>query len=151
VLREKGESCRIDLAPSRGEEKISVFWRVFGGTLLSIAALVVMTVYQQFSASITELRNSVTRVNETHADFVKKDDLSSRTSKIWDTLKEITTALPAMKTHDSILDSQFKTAEQERKELVAKIQVLNERVAKLEAYQAAAAAKVSEGNKAHGH
>ena len=86
-------------------------------------------------------------LNETHADLVKKDELNSRTTSIWATLKEITTALPAMKTHDDILDSQFKTAEQERKELVTKIQVLNERLVKLEAVQAAAAAKVSDRSK----
>jgi hypothetical protein len=147
TLRNKGEACRTDTAPARGEDKISMFWRVFGGTLLSIAALVVMTVYQQFSASISELRSAVARVNETHADMVKKDDLNIRTSKIWDTLTKITTELPAMKTHDDILDGQFKSAEQERKELVAKIQVLNERLVKLEAIRDAAAAKVSDGGR----
>jgi septal ring factor EnvC (AmiA/AmiB activator) len=148
TLRSKREACRTDTAPPRGEDRISVFWRVFGGTLLSIAALVVMTVYQQFSASITELRNAVTRVNETQADLAKKDELNSRTNSIWSTLKEITTTLPAMKTHDDILDSQFKSAEQERKELAAKIADLNERLVKLETIiQAAAAAKVSDGSK----
>jgi uncharacterized protein (DUF3084 family) len=147
TLRNKGEACQTDSAPARGEDKISMFWRVFGGTLLSIAALVVMTVYQQLSASISELRSAVARVNETHVDMVKKDDLNIRTSKIWDTLTKITTELPAMKTHDDILDGQFKSAEQERKELVAKIQVLNERLVKLEAIRDAAAAKVSDAGK----
>ena len=148
TLRNKGVACRTDTASARGEDKISVFWRVFGGTLLSIAALVVMTVYQQFAASITELRNAVTRVNETQADLAKKDELNSRTGKIWDTLSPITTALPAMKTRDDILDSQFKAAEEKRKELADKLQVLNERLVKLEAMiQAAAAAKVSAGSK----
>jgi septal ring factor EnvC (AmiA/AmiB activator) len=149
TLRSKGEACHTDAAPPRGEEKISVFWRVFGGTLLSIAALVVMTVYQQVNASITELRAAVARVNETHADLAKKEELNSRTSKIWDTLTKVTTDLPAMKTHDDILDSQFKTAEQERKELCARIQVLNERLVKLEAIQSAMSAKVSDGGKSH--
>jgi septal ring factor EnvC (AmiA/AmiB activator) len=149
TLRNKGEACRTDAAPPRGEEKISVFWRVFGGTLLSIAALVVMTVYQQFSASIAELRSAVAHVNETHVDLCKKDELNSRTSKIWDTLTKVTTELPAMKTHDDILDSQFKSAEQERKELVARIQVLNDRLVKLEAIQAATAAKVSDDGRRH--
>jgi septal ring factor EnvC (AmiA/AmiB activator) len=149
TLRNKGEACHTDTAPPRAEEKISVFWRVFGGTLLSIAALVVMTVYQQFNASITELRAAVARVNETHADMAKKDELNTRTGKIWDTLTKVTTDLPAMKTHDDILDSQFKTAEQERKELCTKIQVLNERLVKIEAIQAATAAKVSDGGRPH--
>jgi hypothetical protein len=53
-----------------------------------------------------------------------------------------------MKTRDDILDSQFKAAEEKRKELADKLQVLNERLVKLEAMiQAAAAAKVSAGSK----
>src|SRR5438874_345207 len=48
VCKEESPPAKAD----RGEEKISVFWRVFGGTLLSIGALVVMTAYSGISGSI---------------------------------------------------------------------------------------------------
>ena len=43
----------------KGDEKISIFWRVFGGTLLSIGALVIMTVYTGLSGSISDLRKDI--------------------------------------------------------------------------------------------
>jgi hypothetical protein len=62
-----------EAVPPKPEEKISLFWRVFGGTLLSIAALVLMTVYQGLSSSINEVRNDLNHVRELQVDLVKKD------------------------------------------------------------------------------
>ena len=36
----------------KAEEKISVFWRVFGGTILSITALAVISAYQSLANGI---------------------------------------------------------------------------------------------------
>jgi septal ring factor EnvC (AmiA/AmiB activator) len=49
------------------EEKLSVFWRVFGGTILSICALVAVTLYNNTSTTLTELRSAVDRANEARA------------------------------------------------------------------------------------
>ena len=62
----------------KGEERIGVFWRVFGGTLLSIAALVCITVYQQFTSVLNELRSDVNHLNESRGDLVKKEEFNSR-------------------------------------------------------------------------
>jgi len=59
------------------EEKISHFWRVFGGTLLSIAALVAVTMYNGMTSSIAELRSEIARLNEAKADAAKKDDVAT--------------------------------------------------------------------------
>ena len=48
----------------RNEEKISIFWRVFGGTILSIVALAVITLYNSISSNISDLRNEVNRERE---------------------------------------------------------------------------------------
>lgn len=58
-----------------GEEKLSVFWRVFGGTLISVAALVAITVFNSMNGNINELRSEVSRLNEAKAEAAKKDDL----------------------------------------------------------------------------
>ena len=59
------------------EEKISHFWRVFGGTLLSIAALVAVTMYNGMTSSISEVRSEIARLNEAKADAAKKDDVAT--------------------------------------------------------------------------
>src|SRR4051812_38780418 len=55
--------------PFKPEEKISVFWRVFGGTILSITALVVIQAYQAISGTIHDLRADQTRMREQAADY----------------------------------------------------------------------------------
>jgi septal ring factor EnvC (AmiA/AmiB activator) len=134
-LRSAACSTRGDEEPSRSEGRISLFWRVFGGTLLSIAALVCMTVYQQFSASLSDLRAAVNHVNELQADVLKKDELNTRTNAIWATLKNLDNDVPSLKTSSAIMESQLKAAEQERKDLCVQVQQLRERLAGLEARQ----------------
>jgi hypothetical protein len=57
LLTYKAESLRsaLDSSQAQGklkpEDRVFVFWRVFGGTLLSITALLGITLYQQFSNS----------------------------------------------------------------------------------------------------
>jgi hypothetical protein len=57
------------------EEKISVFWRVFGGTILSIVALVTITLFNNIQSSISELRADAARAREALAAFAKREDL----------------------------------------------------------------------------
>jgi len=128
------ECARGAVAPPPSEEKISVFWRVFGGTLLSIAALVCMTIYQQFSASLTDLRAGINHLTEFYAEVVKKDELNTRTNAIWASLKELGNDMPALKTQTTVLQGQLRAVEQERKELAREVQRLRERLATLEGH-----------------
>jgi hypothetical protein len=131
------QSEAANAASSKPEEKISVFWRVFGGTLLSIAALVLLTVYQGISSNINELRNDLTHVRELQVDMVKKDEFNTRTTTMWSSVKENFNDVPALKTRATLLESQLKTADQERKDLAHEVQALRERMAALEGRQAA--------------
>jgi hypothetical protein len=135
TLRSVAAACAEEKArpEPRGEEKISVFWRVFGGTLLSIAALVVMTVYQQFSANLNELRAAITHLSEVQADLVKKDDLNSRATYLWAGIKEAGGDVAALKTRTALLESMTQVFEKEQKELHDKVDHLTERLAALEA------------------
>jgi hypothetical protein len=122
-------------AAGKGEDRISLFWRIFGGTLLSIAALVVVTVYQQFSNSLFEIRNDMTRLNESRADLIKKDEFNTRMTSVWNSMKDFqttTTAVTGMRERSALLEQQLKTAEDERKELTRQLQQLRERLAAVE-------------------
>jgi hypothetical protein len=127
-----------DPAPAKGEERLSLFWRVFGGTLLSIAALVVVTLYQQFASSINDLRHDIARLNEADANLVKKDEFNARTSSLWSGLNDAKGAnagLAAVREKQTLQEQQLKQAEDERKELLRTVQTLRDRVTTLEARQ----------------
>jgi hypothetical protein len=66
------------LQTNRGQddERMSLFWRVFGGTILSVAALVAITLYNNVTSSISELRAEISRLNEAKVEAAKKDDLT---------------------------------------------------------------------------
>jgi hypothetical protein len=95
VVAETLRSAAAGGVTARGEERISVFWRVFGGTLLSIAALVVVTVYQQVSGSLADLRGGLERLNESRADLVKAGDFNTRMTSVWTSVKDLQTAAAA--------------------------------------------------------
>jgi hypothetical protein len=89
-----GETLRSAANPARGddkkdEEKMSVFWRVFGGTILSIVALVAITLYNNLSGSISELRNELSREREARAALAKKEDLDTRSKSQWERIRVI--------------------------------------------------------------
>jgi hypothetical protein len=124
--------------PGKGEERISLFWRVFGGTLLSIAALVVVTLYQQFTGSINELRGDIERLNEARGDLIKKDEFNSRLTSLWGGLndaKGIEANVAAVREKQTHQDQHVQQIEDERKDLLRQVQQLRERVAKLEGSQ----------------
>jgi hypothetical protein len=122
------------IAP-KSEDRLSLFWRLFGGAVVSVVALIGVTAYQQLNANITELRGLINHINETNADLVRKDEFNSRTTTLWNGIKEsITSAasVPALKERSQILEQQLKTADEERKELTRQIQSLRERLVVLE-------------------
>jgi hypothetical protein len=73
----------------KDEEHMSLFWRVFGGTILSIVALVSITLFNNMSNSITELRADVSREREARAELVKKDEYNSRVNSMYERMRGI--------------------------------------------------------------
>jgi chromosome segregation ATPase len=149
-------------SPKKAEEHYSLFWRVFGGTLLSIAALVCVTIYNNLSSSITELRGEVNRANEARAsaiadlrtdlgranearaDLIRKDEFNSRLSNNWERVQtvqqqytSINATLTSLKTEvDSIKDRTGRQAldlEAMKKDQSATIDALKKDVAALDA------------------
>jgi hypothetical protein len=126
--------------PGKGEERVSLFWRLFGGTLLSIGALVVITLYQQFSNSLAELRTDMIHLNESRGDLMHKDEFNSRMNSVWSSIKDLQTAgatMTGMREREALLEQQLKSAEDERKEMTRELQRLRERLAVLEGRQGA--------------
>lgn len=75
--------------PGHPDDRVSVFWRVFGGTILSIFALVAVTLYNNLQSTVTELRTELSRSNEARAELVKKEEFNTRTQTIWDRLQAL--------------------------------------------------------------
>lgn len=82
-----GEAARSAAEPpplvkteEKKEESLSLFWRVFGGTIISMVALGVLTLYNNLSSNISELRKELNTERELRADLVKKDEFNARTA-----------------------------------------------------------------------
>ena len=91
------------------EEKISLFWRVFGGTILSIAALAVVTMYNSVATNISEvranlagaqadaarqnadLRAELNRVHEASGERLRVAEFNTRMTTVWDGIKSVQT------------------------------------------------------------
>src|SRR5579871_4092035 len=144
--------------PAEGEERLPVFWRVFGATLLSIAALVVITLCQHFTSSLNELRSDLShlnedlrkdmaRLNEGQAHLVQKDEFSTRITSVWNSIKELQAlgaTVAALKEKTLVREEQLRQQD-ERQELVRELQRLRERLALLEGRQGAAPPGMNRG------
>ena len=87
TMRSAADSSGTGKTDSNEDEKMSLFWRVFGGTILSIAALGSITLYNAMSSSISELRGELNREREARAELVKKDEFNSRTSNQYERMR----------------------------------------------------------------
>ena len=135
-----GNGHPAEPAPAKGEERLPWFWRVFGGTLLSIAALVLVTLYTQFTGSLNDLRHDIERLNEAQADLVKKDEFNARTNSIWNGLsdaKSAHTSLAAMSEKLTSQEQTLKRADDDRRQLQQEVKELRDKIIKLEGRQSA--------------
>jgi chromosome segregation ATPase len=93
TLRSSAESStsankKVDSEDKDGEH-MSLFWRVFGGTILSISSLVVITLYNNLSTGISDLRTDLNKERDAQAELVKKDDFNNRSTNIYDRLRTL--------------------------------------------------------------
>jgi hypothetical protein len=136
TLRTAASSFRPPVNKGKKRDRLSVIWRLFGGTLLSIAALVCITLYQQITNAFTELRTNVNRLNETRSELVKNEDFNNRMKSVWTSIRDLQAAgvlVSTLKDKSTWLEQEAKRGEEERKELTRELQQLRERQAALEA------------------
>jgi hypothetical protein len=121
------------------EQKISIFWRVFGGAIISIAALAAITLYNNLATGIAELRTEIGRGNDARAELVKKDEFNSRSTSMWNRIQELQAmqlAMTSLKEKVSGLEQQLRAADEDHKSLLqAQVQIsgLQEKAAAREA------------------
>lgn len=87
TMRSANDNSLSVKSTEQPEEGISLFWRVFGGTILSIAALISITLFNSMNSSITELRNELNREREARSELVKKDEFNSRTTAQYERMR----------------------------------------------------------------
>ena len=116
------------------EERMGLFWRVFGGTILSVAALGCITLFNNVMSNMAELRSELTRtqaelnrsnaeirgelnrVHDGRSDVIKKDDFNSRMTTVWDGIK----GLQLQNTTQNASLASLKTDQEALKERVTK-------------------------------
>jgi DNA repair exonuclease SbcCD ATPase subunit len=150
-----GSTSPQTATPSKGDdEKMSLFWRVFGGAIISVITLIVITLFNNLMATLTEIRSEINRINEHRAELVKKDEFTTQLAATWDRVQNLQTqnntqnaALTSYRTeldgYKERLTKQANDIEAARKETLATleslkkdmsaIEILKERVAALSA------------------
>lgn len=74
-------SDRTPTAPTKtDDEKMHIFWRVFGGAIVSIVALTGITLYNHTQNSIGELRSIINKMSEERGDLIRKEEFNNRSN-----------------------------------------------------------------------
>jgi chromosome segregation ATPase len=89
VLGTLARAAEANAAKQGDDEKMHIFWRVFGGAIASIVALVGITLYNNLHSNIAELRAEITKMQESRADLVRKDEFNNRISSNYDRLVNV--------------------------------------------------------------
>lgn len=128
TLRNASSPPPVSETSAKSEENVSWFWKIFGGTILSIVALVIMTAYTQMTSTLSELRRDLSQMQEARGDMVKKDELNSRVTTLWTAFKELQTTLNSLaglnerfKVLDVQLDKQLRGNDDDRRDLARKL------------------------------
>jgi chromosome segregation ATPase len=102
------------------EEKMSLFWRVFGGTILSITALTILSAYQSLAGNIHEVRTDLGRLRESSGDFIKKDEFNNRSTNMWNGLRDlqaVSASVTVLTSKLSAVEQQVAAADRERRDM----------------------------------
>lgn len=108
------------------EEKVSLFWRLFGGAIISMAALGGFTLYNTLSGSITELRAENSRLKEEVATFRTRAD---------DNRRELDSQKERLNKYRTEMDAARKDVTTGEKDLQKALAEVREKLARLEGQQ----------------
>ena len=118
--------------PKKDEEKISLFWRVFGGTILSIVALVCITLFNSLQNSINDLRSELSREREARAALAKKDDVDSRMKTQYERIRTVEAYKVELEALKERASGNAQAAESTRKDLTAAVDALKKETSGIE-------------------
>jgi len=141
------EALRASAAPpapkKNDDEKVSLFWRVFGGTILSVAALAALTLFNTVSGSIGELRAEVNRLNEAKVDAAKKDEVTTLKAQAETNRHEIEGLKERLSKYRLELDAAKEKQAAAEKEMLKSITEAREKIARIEGQQTPMPMKVT--------
>ncbi len=89
AARAASQSALSTKESPHGDEKISLFWRVFGGTILSMVCLGSITLYNNISSNIADIRKELNQEREIRSEYVKKDEFNTRTSTQYERIRSL--------------------------------------------------------------
>jgi hypothetical protein len=89
ALAEAARAGAESHAKPKDEEQMSLFWRVFGGTILSMITLGTITLYNNISSNLAELRTELNREREARAELVKKDEFNNRMTTQYERIRAL--------------------------------------------------------------
>ena len=123
-----------------GSTRRALWWGL-AGTLLSGVGWVALMLFDQYNASLAELRNDLKRFHEARAELVKKESMH----KLYDHLKDCFKELQASAAARESLQQQLKDSEKSRRVIARELQRMRERLAAVEGRQAAMTVAVPPG------
>jgi hypothetical protein len=133
VIPQGSPTGAVEAPCPQKKNRLSLFWKISGGTILSVIGFVAMLLFEQYNNSLAELRNDLKHFNETSAEFVKKD--SQR--RFMERMRECFQEMEASKAARTDLERELRASEHSREELAHEVQHLRERLANVEGRQAA--------------
>lgn len=130
-------------ATSKTDDHVPAWIKIFGGTVVSVIFLLVITMVGYF---INHMNNMQTSIVNLTGEMVSKREFNERQTAIWNNLKERNAAIDGMKERltavekeqaaykerISVQEQQLKQLQEENRQLGKDLQALRERVAALE-------------------
>lgn len=105
------------------EEKVSLFWRLFGGAVISVAALGGFTLYNTLTSNIAELRTENSRLKEDAAAYrTRADDNRREIDAMKERLNKYRTEMDAAKKDVTVVEKDLQKALAEVREKVARME-----------------------------
>jgi hypothetical protein len=115
-----------------GSARRALWWGL-AGTLLSGLGWICLMLFDQYNASLAELRNDLKHFHEARADLVKKETMR----KVFDHVKDCFKELQASNVAREALKQQLRDNEKSRRVMARELQRIRERLASVEGRQAA--------------
>jgi DNA repair exonuclease SbcCD ATPase subunit len=124
TARSAAESSSKGAEAKPEEERVSLFWRIFGGTILSIVALVTITLYNNLTTSISDLRAEVSSEREARAELVKKDEYNTRVNAVYERMRGIDAVKIELEGMKEKVQSQSVAADGAKKDTAAAVEAV---------------------------
>lgn len=119
------------------DEKVSIFWRVFGGAIVSVAALAGFTLYNTISSNISELRMENSRLKDDVATFrTRADDNRREIDSMKERMNKYRAEMDVSKKEQCVVtDGMKKDLTTVEKDLQKALAEVREKVARMEGQQ----------------